>query len=211
MTLVHTAISWWVQEAGLISSPWISTPTWPVDISSSSINGSLNPSSCEQEQEAEKAAWLAPTGVTLPLEDLSLPAISETLQVGGSPSSLYPTVTEAARQLLCITHAWERHPAGVGISSSPDPGLFVKLSYTWHVADQISTNLRPSSIPCYDSQWSRFIAGENASSCLRWTAAPSAVPMALVWSLVQCTIHYNLTNTIQLLTQTSELCSAISS
>ena len=36
-------------------------------------------------------------------------------------------------------------------------GLFVKLGYSRRVADQMSTNLRPSSIGCYESHWSRFV------------------------------------------------------
>ena len=36
-------------------------------------------------------------------------------------------------------------------------GLFVKLGYSRHVAERMSTNLRPSSIGCYESHWSRFV------------------------------------------------------
>ena len=36
-------------------------------------------------------------------------------------------------------------------------GLFVKLGYSRRVAECMSTNLRPSSIGCYESHWSRFV------------------------------------------------------
>ena len=36
-------------------------------------------------------------------------------------------------------------------------GLFVKLGYSRRVAERMSTNLRPSSIGCYESHWSRFV------------------------------------------------------
>ena len=35
-------------------------------------------------------------------------------------------------------------------------GLFVELGYSQRVAECMSTNLRPSSIGCYESHWSRF-------------------------------------------------------
>ena len=36
-------------------------------------------------------------------------------------------------------------------------GLFVKLGHSRRVAERMSTNLRPSSIGCYESHWSRFV------------------------------------------------------
>ena len=36
-------------------------------------------------------------------------------------------------------------------------GLFVKLGYSRRVAERMSTNLRPSSIGCYESHWRRFV------------------------------------------------------
>ena len=36
-------------------------------------------------------------------------------------------------------------------------GLFVKLGYSRHIAGSMSTNLRPSSIGCYEFHWSRFV------------------------------------------------------
>ena len=36
-------------------------------------------------------------------------------------------------------------------------GLFVKLGYSRRVAERMSTNLRPSSIGCYESHWSKFV------------------------------------------------------